>query len=90
MVPDEELDERVEREHLGDECRLGGARSDRAGGEIARRRRRRGGRERALPGHVRPDHHAEVHGTHPVLRRMLFNLRISTQFTTSERAEFQR
>ena len=90
MVSDEELDERVEREHLDDERSLRGARGDRAGGEIAGRRRRRGGRERALPGHVRPDHYAEVHSIHPVLRRMRFDLRIRAQHTASEKADIQR
>ena len=89
MVSDKELDERVEREHLDDERRLG-ARGDRAGGEIAGRRRRRGGRESALPGHVRPDHHAQVHGAHPVLRRMRFNLRSREQVVASETAKLQK
>lgn len=77
MVSDEKLDESVEREHLA-ERHLGGAGGDRAGGEVGGGgRRRRGGRERARPGDVRPDHHAEVQRGHLVLRRMRLHLQYS-------------
>lgn len=82
MVSDEKLDESVEREHLA-ERHLGGAGGDRAGGEVGGGgRRRRGGRERARPGDVRPDHHAEVQGGHLVLRRMRLHLQYLHQSST--------